>query len=111
MADAPTIRSLVQAPTAAQRGQVILVRATIAHAMETGYRRGSDGQMLPRDLIRRFSCTLQGQSVFSATMHAAMASNPYMAFHVRIMESGVLQLSWTGDKGFAHTRSHAITVS
>ncbi len=110
MSDTSTVRSLVQAPATAQRGQVILVRATIAHSMETGYRRGSDGVMLPRDLIRRFTCTWQGAAVFSSTFHAAMASNPYLAFHVRIMESGVLQLSWAGDNGFAHTRSHAIAV-
>lgn len=110
MSDTPSVRALVQAPATAQRGQVVLIRATIAHSMETGYRRGSDGKMLPRDLLRRFSCTWQGQPVFAANFHAAMAANPYVTFHLRVMESGTLQLSWTGDNGFAHTRSHAITV-
>jgi sulfur-oxidizing protein SoxZ len=111
MSDTPNVRSLVQAPATAQRGQVITVRATIAHSMETGYRRSSDGVMLPRDLLRRFTCTWQGEPVFAATLHAAMSSNPYIAFHLRVMESGTLQLSWTGDKGFAHTRNHTITVA
>ncbi|MBS7807129.1 thiosulfate oxidation carrier complex protein SoxZ [Variovorax sp. PCZ-1] len=111
MSDTPSVRSLVQAPATAQRGQVIVVSATIGHMMETGYRRGSDGVMLPRDLIRRFVCTYQGEQVFAATLHAAMSSNPYLSFRVRVMESGTLQLSWTGDKGFSHTRSHTITVA
>jgi sulfur-oxidizing protein SoxZ len=111
MSDTPNVRSLVQTPATAQRGQVITVRATIAHSMETGYRRGSDGVMLPRDLLRRFVCTWQGEQVFAANLHAAMSSNPYIAFHLRVMESGTLQLSWTGDKGFTHTRSHVITVA
>lgn len=103
MSDTPNVRSLVQAPASAQRGQVITVNATIGHTMETGYRRGSDGKMLSRDLIRRFTCTWQGEQVFAANMHAAMSSNPYLSFRVRVMESGMLQLSWTGDKGFTHT--------
>jgi sulfur-oxidizing protein SoxZ len=111
MSDTPSIRALVQAPATAQRGQVILIRATIAHSMETGYRRGSDGKMLPRDLLRRFTCTWQGQPVFTANFHAAMAANPYVAFHLRVMESGILQMSWAGDNGFVHTRSHAISVA
>jgi sulfur-oxidizing protein SoxZ len=110
MSDSPTVRALVQAPATAQRGQVVLIRATIAHSMETGYRRGSDGKMLPRDLLR-FTCTWQGQPVFAASFHAAMAANPYVAFHLRVIESGTLQMSWAGDNGFAHTRSHAITVA
>lgn len=111
MSDAPAVRALVQAPTTAQRGQVILIRATIGHAMETGYRRGSDGKMLPRDLIRRFTCTWQGAPLFGANFHAAMSANPYVAFHLRVMESGTLVLNWVGDNGFAHTRSHTITVA
>jgi sulfur-oxidizing protein SoxZ len=90
---------------------VILIRATIGHAMETGYRRGSDGKMLPRDLIRRFTCTWQGAPLFAANFHAAMSANPYVAFHLRVMESGTLVLNWVGDNGFAHTRSHTITVA
>ena len=111
MSDGPSVRSLVQAPPTAQRGQVILIRATIGHAMETGYRRGSDGKMLPRDLIRRFTCTWQGSPLFAANFHAAMSANPYVAFHLRVMESGTLVLNWVGDNGFAHTRSHTITVA
>jgi sulfur-oxidizing protein SoxZ len=67
--------------------------------------------MLQRDLIRRFVCTWQGEQVFAASLHAAMSSNPFLTFHVRIPESGSLQLRWTGDNGFSHTRSHAITVA
>jgi sulfur-oxidizing protein SoxZ len=111
VSDSPAVRALVQAPATAQRGQVVLIRATIAHSMETGYRRGSDGKMLPRDLLRRFTCTWQGQPLFTANFHAAMAANPYVAFHLRVMESGTLQMSWAGDNRFAHTRSHAITVA
>ncbi len=110
MSDQPAVRSLVQAPTTAQRGQVVLVQTTIAHTMETGYRRGSDGKMLGRDLIRRFTCTWQGEPIFAANLHAAMSSNPYIAFHLRVTESGILRLSWSGDNGFAHSREHAITV-
>ena len=50
-------RTLIHLPPLSKKGDVIEVRTMIAHAMETGYRPGADGKVLPRDLIRRFVCT------------------------------------------------------
>ena len=46
-------RALLNLPKTARRGDVIEVRATVAHPMETGYRADADGRVLPRDLVRR----------------------------------------------------------
>ncbi len=108
---ADSVRSLIQAPSTARAGEVITLRVTIAHPMETGYRRGSDGQMLPRDLIRRFTCRFNEQIVFSAKLHAAVAANPYIAFSLQAKQNGILSFSWEGDQGFSHTRTQALTVS
>jgi sulfur-oxidizing protein SoxZ len=108
---AEVVRALIQAPATARAGEVITIRATIAHPMETGYRRGSDGQMLARDLIRRFVCRFNDQVVFSARLHAAVAANPYVAFSLQAKQSGMLSFSWEGDKGFSHTRTQALTVT
>ena len=46
-------RTLIQAPASARKGEAIEVRVTIAHAMETGFRPGADGRVLPRDIVRQ----------------------------------------------------------
>jgi sulfur-oxidizing protein SoxZ len=104
-------RTLINAPSTARRGEVIEVRTTIAHPMETGFRPGSDGKTLPRDIIRRVSCRYNGELVFSAELFSAIAANPYLAFHTVATESGTLVLSWEGDKGFTHTETIALSVT
>ena len=104
-------RALLTAPKTARRGEVIEIRALIAHPMETGYRPGADGQTLPRDLIRRFTCRYDGEVVFSAELYAAVAANPYLAFTTVATASGTLEFVWEGDNGFAQTERAAIAVA
>jgi sulfur-oxidizing protein SoxZ len=104
-------RTLINAPTTAQRGEVIEIRATIAHPMETGFRPGDDGKVVPRNILRRFSCRYNGELIFSAELFSAVAANPYLAFHAVATESGTLALSWEGDNGFAQTENVAIAVT
>lgn len=104
-------RTLITVPATAKRGEVIEIRTLINHAMETGYRRDADGQMLPRDLIRRFSCRYDGELVFSAELHAAISANPYIAFHTVATQSGVLSFAWEGDNGFVQTESRSLVVT
>lgn len=106
-----TARTLIQIPTTARAGEVIEIRATIGHPMETGYRPGSDGQRLARDIIRVFSCRYNGEVVFSARLYPAISANPYIAFHTVARASGAIELRWEGDNGFAHTETRTITVS
>ena len=49
-------RTLLTVPPTARRGEVIELRALIAHPMETGFRPDANGRVLPRNLIRRFVC-------------------------------------------------------
>jgi sulfur-oxidizing protein SoxZ len=104
-------RTLIQVPPTAKRGDVVEVRTLIAHTMETGYRAGSDGRTLPRDIIRRFSCRFNDELVFSAELHPAIAANPYIAFALRATASGKLTFSWEGDNGLSQTESATLTVT
>ena len=96
-------RTLVTVPRTAKVGEIIEIKALVQHPMETGYRRSSEGDMLPRDLIRTFACRFvavpsaasaseAGELVFSATFHAAVAANPYLSFNFRAVSSGTLIL-------------------
>ena len=104
-------RTLITAPTRARQGEVMEIRTLIAHPMETGLRPGADGKVLPRNLIRRFACRYNGELVFGAELHPAVAANPYLAFTTVAVASGTLSFSWEGDNGFAQTESVALTVT
>ena len=108
-------RTLITVPPTARAGEVIEIRTLIAHSMETGYRPGADGKVVPRDLIRRFSCTYDDgasqQLVFVAELFPAIAANPYIAFSLVATASGTLRLVWEGDNGFAQTETVAIRVT
>ena len=79
--------------------------------METGYRAGDDGKVLPRNLIRRFTCRYDGEPVFAAELFPAVAANPLIVFSTVATASGTLTFTWEGDNGFAQTESVAITVT
>ena len=103
-------RTLINAPATAKRGEVIEIRATIGHPMETGFRPGADGKTLARDIISRFTCQYNGEVVFSAEFFSAVAANPFIAFHTVAIKSGVLRCTWEGDNGFMESASVSITV-
>lgn len=104
-------RALIHMPPAAKQGEVIEIRALVSHPMETGYRPGADGRVLPRDIIRRFTCRYNGEQVFGAELHQAISANPYIGFFTVATGSGTLEFSWEGDNGFVQTEKMAITVS
>lgn len=103
-------RTLVNAPKTAKRGEVIEIRATIGHPMETGFRPDENGKILPRNIVNKFSCTYNGELVFSAEMFSAVSANPYLAFHTVATESGTLTLTWEGDNGFNQSETLTLTV-
>ncbi len=104
-------RALVQLPRPVRRGEAFEVRTLVGHPMETGYRRDSDGRMLPRDIVRRLEVRLDGERVFAAELHPAIAANPFIAFWLVAERSGVLELQWVGDNGFAHTERLDVVVA
>ena len=108
-------RALITMPKTAKRGEIIEIRTLIAHPMETGYRPGENGAILPRNLIRHLTCRyVDDQSdvvVFSADLYPAIAANPFISFCTIATGTGVLRFSWEGDNGFAQTESVNLTVT
>jgi sulfur-oxidizing protein SoxZ len=104
-------RALVTMPKTAKRGETIEIRTLIAHPMETGYRPGEDGKVLPRNLIRQLVVHYDDAVVFSAELYPAIAANPLITFYTVAVASGVLRFDWQGDNGFAQTESVSLTVT
>jgi sulfur-oxidizing protein SoxZ len=103
-------RTLVNVPKKAKRGEVITIKTLISHIMETGFRHNSLGARIPRDIIDSFVCTYNGEEVFRAALHPAIAANPFITFHTVATESGTIAFKWTGDNGFSAAASAKITV-
>ncbi len=101
---------ILHAPKSARAGEVIEVRATVAHPMETGHRVNAEGQSVQRDIVRRIECRWAGELVFAADLHPAIAANPYVAFNVVALASGPLSLRWWGDRGFEHSETTIVEV-
>ncbi len=103
--------AIITMPATAKRGEVIAIRTLVAHPMETGYRPGDGGGVLPRDLIRRFQCHYNGELVFAAELYPAVAANPLISFFTVATETGTLRFTWDGDNGFAHSETVTLTVT
>jgi sulfur-oxidizing protein SoxZ len=103
-------RALINVPARAKRGEVIEVKTLISHPMESGYRVGANGALIPRDIITLFTCTYNGEEIFRAELSPAIAANPFLAFFTTATESGILAFRWSGDNGFSATETAAITV-
>ena len=104
-------RALVTVPPTVRRGEAFEVRTLIGYPMETGYRAGDAGSLLPRNIIRRFACRYDGDTVFSAELYPAVAANPLLSFFTVATASGPLTCTWEGDNGFTHTETVAINVT
>lgn len=104
-------RALVHLPRSVRSGDIVEVRATLAHPMETGYRRDSDGSLLPRNVVTRMECRHAGELVFAADTFPAIAANPYISFSFVATASGPVEISWTGDNGFAHKETVNLQVT
>ncbi len=104
-------RPRVQVPDTATKGETFQVKALISHQMETGLRRNSEGQVIPRKIINKFVCRYNGVDVFVADLHEAVAANPYFELYLRATESGRLEFIWEEDGGAAYSLSHELIVA
>ena len=105
-----TARTLINVPAKAKRGEVIEIKTLIQHPMETGYRVGLGGELIPRDIITTFVCTYEGEEIFRAEFARAIAANPYLTFFTTATTSGTIGFDWTGDNGFSAHAEAPITV-
>ena len=105
-----TARTLINVPAKARRGEIIEIKTLIAHPMETGFRVGLNGALIPRDIITNFVCSYNGEEIFRAEFSPAIAANPYLSFFTVAAATGTIEFSWTGDNGFSANESAPITV-
>ena len=106
-----TSRTLVTMPKVATQGEVIAIRVIVQHDMESGFRHTQQGERIPRDIIREFVCTYNGQQVFRAELHPGVGANPVINFFTVATQTGSLEFKWLGDNGYASSVTSQLTVS
>ena len=102
---------LINAPKTARRGELVEIKALILHPMETGFRAGTNGRIIPRNIIERFTASWNGAEIFRMDFSPAISANPFVSFFAVASESGKISFRWTGDEGFAVEESVAIDVA
>jgi sulfur-oxidizing protein SoxZ len=103
-------RPLINVPASVKRGQVFEIKTLISHIMETGFRYTTTGAQIPRDIVTTFSCSYNGEEIFSANLYPAISANPFLTFSTVAIESGTLDFKWIGDNGFSETATAKIVV-
>ena len=104
-------RALINVPATAKLGEVIEIKALISHPMETGFRTGESGALVPRDIIQRFTCSYNGEEIFNAELFPAVSANPFFAFTAIAKKSGTLTFRWVDNHGREQVETAAIAVS
>ena len=94
-----TIKPRISIPNPIKAGQIVQIKTLANHVMETGNRRGPDGQMIARNIIHTFTATYNGQDVFKAELGSGISANPFIAFRIRAQPAGQLVLTWADDSG------------
>ena len=101
----------IRLPATIRAGDVIDIRTLISHAMETGQRRDTQGQIVSRDIIKSFACTFDGTLVFAMDLHPSIAANPFIAFPFKAERPGTLEFTWTSDAGEERKLLHPLRVT
>ncbi|MBX3497996.1 MAG: thiosulfate oxidation carrier complex protein SoxZ [Alphaproteobacteria bacterium] len=108
---ADDIRPRIRVPANPKKGEVIEVRTLISHAMESGQRRDAGGALVPRKIVNALEVTFNGRPVFAARLEPAISANPYLAFFMRVEESGVLRFIWRDDDGAQYTAEQKVEMA
>lgn len=106
-----TPKPRVKLPKSASAGEVITIKTLISHDMESGQRKDKDGKVIPREIINKFTCEFDGETVFSCDLEPAISANPYFEFNVKVPHSGTFKFTWVDDNGSVYSSEEKIEIS
>ncbi len=107
---ADDVKPRVKVPKKAAAGETITIKTLISHKMESGQRKGKDGNLIPRSIINRFTAEFNGKSIIDVTLEAAISTNPYIEFDSIVPEEGEFKFTWYDDDGSVYDTSKKIAI-
>lgn len=105
------VKPRVRVPKTASAGETIVIKTLINHTMESGQRKDSSGNPIPRKIINRFVAEFNGETVIDVTLEPAISTNPYFEFEATVPETGEFKFTWYDDDGSVYETTSPITVS
>lgn len=105
------IKPRVKAPSKASAGEVVTIKTLISHPMESGQRKDKSGNIIPRQIVNKFTATYNGEEVMTVELEPSVSSNPYFEFQAKIPESGEFHFQWFDDDGSVYEEKKKVTVS
>ena len=105
------IKPRLRVPANAKKGELVEVKTLITHPMENGQRKDADGKLIPRLLVNSLQVNYNDKPVMNARLEPAIAANPYLAFFLKVEESGTLKFKWTDDNKQSWTAESKIEVT
>ncbi|MCH2168094.1 MAG: thiosulfate oxidation carrier complex protein SoxZ [Oceanicola sp.] len=105
------VKPRVKVPRSAAAGEAITIKTLISHKMESGQRKDSDGNVIPRSIINRFTADFNGQNVVDITIEPAVSTNPYFQFEAVVPEAGEFVFTWYDDDGSVYETKKSITIA
>ncbi|MDC0012768.1 thiosulfate oxidation carrier complex protein SoxZ [Octadecabacter sp.] len=108
---AENVTPRIRVPRDAAAGETITIKTLISHPMESGQRKDSDGNTIPRSIINRFTCDFNGENVIDVTLEPAISTNPFLEFQAVVPEAGTFTFTWYDDDGDVYTDTKDIAIS
>ena len=103
MSEPSRIRAQVQ-------GDKTVVRALLAHEMESGQRKDDAGRTIPAWFIQSVQATHNGRVVLSAQWGTAVSKNPFVQFSFKGGKPGdKIAIAWVDNRG--ERRTDEATIS
>jgi sulfur-oxidizing protein SoxZ len=80
------------------------VRVLMSHPMETGQRKGPDGNLVPLHFIQNVTVKVNGKTVVEGQISQAVSRNPVFSFRVKGGAKGdKIEVAWLDNKGETNT--------
>lgn len=97
----------IRIPSLIKAGEVVPVQIKMNHPMVTGWQEGISAT---KDRLWSVRCLFNGLEVFRADFGDGMAPDPYIAFFIRLKESGLFEVQWRNHQKMVASIKHKIKI-
>lgn len=98
------VRPRVKTPKKAAVGEIVTIKTTISHRMESGHRKDPDGNPIPRQIINKFEALFNGKEIMNVKIFPSVSANPYIDFDMLVSEAGEFEFKWYDDNGEIYSK-------
>ncbi|WPM31659.1 thiosulfate oxidation carrier complex protein SoxZ [Hydrogenobacter sp. T-2] len=102
---------ILRVPREAKKGEVVRVQMVITHPMTPPRKDPQTGQEVPAYTLTKLELFFNDKPVSTVNMGAGVSANPFMAFTLRVEDSGVVKIVYEDNKGGKWERTAEIKVS